>query len=187
VFLEDQSAHPVPVDLLFLKTFGVDYYEWEPETLLREIRTEFRATPSSGNMDCIQTVRALHTSNRWSKDWYVFEKIVIGLNNVQVLFQMGQQPTMGQLMSAVDSIGRIRPLDFGENVRRYCAAVIKDDGARPIPDVLSFCRDLVTDGPPNENGKDDEEYFRGRSSLMYDQLKIVEDWLSHDRQLPDRV
>lgn len=184
-FFEKEQVHPVVVDALLLKRFGPEYYEWEPETLIREIKVEFRATPSSPNMDCIQAVRTIHTSLRFSWDWFVFEKICAGLNNVPVLFSEGQQPTLGHILAAVDAIngspeGRpaIRPVKFGDDVRKYIAAVIRSDGAYPVPPTLSFCEEFVPKGEPNDNAKDDEDYRKDRVALYDRQMQSIVEWSS---------
>jgi hypothetical protein len=151
-FLESGPAHPVPVDVLLLRWFGRQYYDWEPETLRREIHLEFHATPPAYNMDCIQAVRTIHIDDRFSKDYFLFEKIVMALNNIPVDFRMGQLPEMGQIMSAQDDIRIIRPVDYSEEVLLYIKGVEKESG-------------YADEG--------DREYCKLRKELMKTQLKDV--------------
>jgi len=176
-FFEQETAHPVVADFLLLKTFGPDYYTWEPETLLRELRLEFKAVPNSANFGCIQAVRAVHTSNRYQKDWFIFEKICTALNNQIVLFTVGQQQSLGNVLAAVDALNGspegipgIRKTTFGEDVKKYMAAVIISDGTYPVPDTLKFCEEFVPRGTPNNNAQDDEQYRLERVKLCLRQI-----------------
>lgn len=176
-FLNESEAHPVPLDMLLLHTFGAQYYNWEPETLWLELRREFQASPPQYNRDAVQAVRMIHMNDRFANDWYTFEKVVIGLNNLPVSFQYGQQPTVGQVMDAINSINWIRPVKLSDDVRMYVAAVIREDGVYPVPKLLqNACgglEDLVPAAEPNDNGRDDEEYFQARHAIMREQAKSV--------------
>jgi len=182
VMLNTEHAHPVPTEVLLLDAFGPEFWEWEVETLRIELQQTFRASPPQHNMDCIQALRTIHISNAWFHDWMLFEKVVAALNNEPVSFQNGQKPTLGQLMAAVDAINAIRPVDFSQEISLYTAAVILDDGAYPVPEVLSFCKDYVTPTEPNDNANDDEEYRKERHALMQRQLKDVLRWTDLHRR-----
>ena len=176
IMLNLEIAHPVPVEVLLLDAFGPDFWEWEIETLRVELQRTFRASPPQFNMDCIQALRTIHMSNAWYQDWVLFEKTVAGLNNVPVSFQHGQKPTMGQLMAAVEAINEIRPVDFSLEVQLYSAAVVLDDGAYPVPALLSYCAEHVSKTEPNSNAQDDEAYCLDRHELMGRQLRQVLRW-----------
>lgn len=182
VMLNLELAHPVPTEVLLLDAFGPEYWDWEIETLRVELQQTFRASPPQANMDCIQALRTIHISNAWTHDWMLFEKLVAALNNQPVSFLQGQKPSLGQLMAAVDAIDAIRPVDFGMDVRLYAAAVIRDDGAYPVPPILSFCSEFVPVTEPNDNANDDEEYRKERRTLMQTQLREVLLWTDRRRR-----
>lgn len=175
-FLNDGPAHPVALDILLLRAYGPNAYDWEPETLFLEIERGMRASPPQYNRDALQTVRLLHCSDAFSRDWYLFEKVVMGLNNIPVNFVMGQKPTVGQVMAAIDAIKIIRPLPLSDEVRIYVAAVVREDAVYPVPPILEFCSEWVPKTEPNDNGKDDEEYYKARHSLMLEQVNHVLEW-----------
>lgn len=176
-YFNNDSIHPVVVDALLLHQFGPNVYEWEPETLWREMQLTWSAFPNAENRDCIQTVRVIHTNTRFTYDWFTFEKVVMGLNVLPVLFTQGQKPTLGQVLAAVDAINIIRKVTFNDEVARYVAAVVREDAAYPVPEVLSFCKEHVPSTETNDNAKDDEEYRADRRQLMEQQLRQALKWV----------
>lgn len=174
--LHDGPAHPVALDALLLREFGPAYWGWEPETIWVELKRKFLASPPESNRDCIQTVRALHSNDRVMQDWFLFEKLVMGLNNIPVVFDQGQPPTTGQVLAAMDAVRLLRPLPPSEEVGMYVAAVIRTDGVYPVPPILSFCSKWVIKKPANSNADDDLEYRAERLKLMRDQLKSILRW-----------
>jgi len=176
-FFNNESAHPVVADALLLITFGAEVYDWEPETLWREMNLTWRASPTPENRDCIQAVRTIHTNSRFTYDWITYEKVVLGLNTMPVSFLEGQQPTLGQVMAATDAIKIIRPVTYNDEVARYVAAVVIDDAAYPVPGILDFCKQYVPLTVPNDNAKDDEAYRQERVQLMRTQLASALKWL----------
>jgi len=175
-FLNEGPAHPVALDMLLLRAYGPECYGWEPETLFLELERGMRASPPQYNRDAIQTVRLIHCSDTFASDWYLFEKVVMGLNNVPVDFLVGQKPTVGQIMAAVDALQIIRPVPLADDVRIYVAAVVREDAIYPVPDVLAFCREYVPKTEPNDNAVDDEEYRRARHTMMVEQARHVLAW-----------
>lgn len=170
----NELLHPVVADIVLLKLFGPAYWFWEPETLWREIQLTVKASPPLPNRDCIQAVRFIHQSNRHWEDWYTFEKIVAGLNNEPVLFQVGQVPTIGQIMAALDSISLIRKPDkIHEDIIAYISAVLIEESIYPIPPELSVCEPYITAKIPNRNILDDMKYRKYRQDLMKRQLLLI--------------
>lgn len=185
---ERGQLHPVAAHYFFTSLFGQRYLVWEIETILRELRLRFKLIPSDGNVDCIEATRVVCTTNRFAKDWYVFEKVVIGLNALPVNFRYGQQPTLGQLMAATNAIigapegtPHLRDIEFSEDVRKYAAAVVISDGAYPVPASLSFAEEFVPSGPPNNAAQDDEIYRTMRLRSMMRQMNAFKEVLDDIR------
>jgi hypothetical protein len=176
-YFNNDSVHPVIVDALLLRQFGPTVYDWEPETLWREMQLTWSAFPNAENRDCVQTVRTIHTNTRFTYDWFTFEKVVMGLNGLPVLFTQGQKPTLGQVLVAIDAINIIRKVTFDDEIARYVAAVVREDAAYPVPKSLEFCKEHVPVSEANENAKDDEDYRKERLNLMHRQLKQVLAWV----------
>jgi hypothetical protein len=66
------------------------------------------------------------------------------LNNVFPDFHVLQQPSLSQLLVAVDIMQQVRDKEpFGQEVQSFMAASIMSDGVVVAPDIVSFCQDEI--------------------------------------------
>ena len=144
-FFSFHDAHPVALTMVLMKEFGVEWLEWEPETLRSEILTAFQATSiSEHNWNKIQAVRALTQAVGFWEEWQNFEKILQTLNNNVPRFDICQRCTMAQLMAGVDIANTVRKEEFSEEVQKYVAACAMDEGVMYLPDPLGFAQRILS-------------------------------------------
>jgi hypothetical protein len=144
-FFSYHDAHPVALMLVLMEKFGVDWFDWEAETLKQEILSTFKATSiSEHNWQKIQAVRTLtQTVGFWS-EWHIFEKIIQSLNNNVPRFDIAQRCTLAQLMAGVDIANQIREEQYDEEVQRYIAACALDEGVVFLPPPLDFAQRVLS-------------------------------------------
>jgi hypothetical protein len=144
-FFSYHDAHPVALTMALMEKFGVDWFDWEPETLKQEILTTFRATSvSEHNWQKIQAVRTLTQTVGFWNEWHIFEKIIQALNNNIPRFDITQICTMAQLMAGVDIAEQIRQEQYDEEIHRYIAACALDEGVVYLPPPLDFAQRILT-------------------------------------------
>lgn len=144
-FFSYHDAHPVAITFVLMEKFGVDWFEWEPETLRGEILVTFKATSiSEHNWQKIQAVRTLTNTVGFWKEWHIFEKIIQALNNNIPRFDISQRGTMSQLMAGVDIANQIRNEEYGDEIHRYIAACALDDGITYLPAPLEFAQRVLS-------------------------------------------
>lgn len=137
------DTHPVVLDLALLAKYETDWIEWEPETLWKEIKEDFRVPSISGHARAkIQAARTIHI-NEWFWDkWEVCCWITQALNNNIPDFQAIQKPSIAQLMNAVDVATMIRSgEEFNTEVQGWCAASVLDESVFYVPPPIDFCQD----------------------------------------------
>jgi len=133
------DAHPITFSMVLMEKFGVDWIEWEPETLRSEIMTEFHANSiSEHNWQKIQAVRTLLSTVGFWTEWHVFEKAIQALNNNIPRFDIAQKCSLAQLMAGVDMANQIRARSFEPEVGQYVAACSLDEGVVYLPTPLDF-------------------------------------------------
>lgn len=144
-FFSYHDAHPVALMLVLMEKFGVDWLDWEADTLKTEILRTFRATSvSEHNWQKIQAVRTLTGTVGFWKEWPIFEKIIQALNNNVARFDITQRCTVSQLMAGVDIANTIRRGDYGEEIQRYTAACCLDEGVTYLPPPLGFAQRVLS-------------------------------------------
>jgi mRNA-degrading endonuclease RelE of RelBE toxin-antitoxin system len=127
--------------MVLVKEFGHQWTLWDRETLRTEIIKTFRATSvSDHNWSKIQAIRTLVTSIGAWKEWHVFEKVVISLNNVVPDFGMAQRCSLCQLTAGVDIISQVRKEEYNLEVCGYVASSALAEGVTYLPDPLDFAQ-----------------------------------------------
>ncbi len=138
--LTHYASHPLVLDLYLIKHLGPEYYAWEPETVWQEAtRVSKGHSISEVNKNKIQAVRTVHNTNLPFEEWQVFEKIIAALNGVIPDFFVMQKPNLGQLLVGVGILYRLRSGIFSDDVSRYTAAALLDEGIGYAPKPLDFC------------------------------------------------
>jgi hypothetical protein len=138
------DTHPIVIDVALLKTFGLEWWAWEQETIEAEIQRLFKTQISEHAKAKIQTVKTLHVSNGPWESWHVFEKIIQGLNNNIPRWDLIQAPTLEQLYAGIDIIDSIRREEFAEEVKQYIAAAVLHEDVFFVPAPLDFVQEFVS-------------------------------------------
>ncbi|MCK4306552.1 MAG: hypothetical protein KAY24_20080 [Candidatus Eisenbacteria sp.] len=147
------DTHPVVLDIKLIDQYGTDWFEWEPETLWREIMDDFRTPSISDHVKSkIQAMKTIHITDWAFSKWEVFCPIIQALNNNIPDFEVLRRPTVSQLFVGVDMMTMVRAdVPFSPEVQKFCAASLLDAGVICAPQPISFCQDEIVDFQ-NERG-----------------------------------
>jgi len=136
-------SHPLLLDLLLIRQFRTDYLEWEPETCWSEIQHEFGTTVSELNRNKIQATKTCHLVDGPYERWNIFEKVTVSLSGMFPKFDMIQKPTPHACAFAVETMSHVRDKKFSDEVYRYIASVLLDDGVCYAPPPLEACNEYL--------------------------------------------
>lgn len=119
------DAHPIVLDLLLLKKYGIDWFLWEPETV-EHLLTEDGSPISEVNFAKIQACKTLHVADSYWRQWEVFLWCTMGLNGILPDFVVMQIPTLAQCLVSVDIARRIRQdVQWSTEMRAYLEVVYR--------------------------------------------------------------
>lgn len=136
------DAHPLLLDLLLLRKFGIEWLAWEAETLWSEIQRVFNQPPlPTHNKNKIQAVRTAHVVESPWTDWETFTVVSQSLNNNIPNFQVLHKPTPAQIMNAVNILSKIKDEVFSDEVQKFIAACFLDEGIYFLPKPVDFAQD----------------------------------------------
>jgi hypothetical protein len=139
------DTHPVVFDVALLARYDLDWFTWDPQTLWREIKDDFRV-PSISDHTCakIQAVRTLHINEWFWTKWEVFCWITQALNNNIPDFLVIQKPSISQLLNAVEIADMVRGGEsFSDEVKGWVASCLVDDGVFYAPNPIAFAQDAI--------------------------------------------
>lgn len=161
------DTHPLVLDIKLMDQYGTDWFQWEPETLWREIMDDFRAPSISDHIKSkVQAVKTIHISDWCFTKWEIFCPIVQALNNNIPDFDILRRPTVSQLFVAADMLTFIRDdVEFSQEVQQFCGAALVDAGVYCAPEPLAFCQDEILEiqevrGIPVDPSATKEKYKR---------------------------
>ncbi len=133
------DAHPYVLDLLLLRTYGPEWFEWEAETIAVMVYKDFRSSISHVNKHKLEAVRTLHFVDSFWTNWEVFVPCVMALNSILPDFEMMQVPTVAQCLIAVDTANRIRSeVSWSEEMKAFLETVHRFDGVLCPIEPLDF-------------------------------------------------
>ncbi len=139
------NAHPLVLLTLLLNKYGPDYLEWEPEALRGTLKKD-GVQMSESVWTKILAARVLMTSPSPWRQWEQFHWISYGLAGRAPNFVYLERPELGFIMSATDTMkmaDRTRPM--AEELTKYTAAVLRDNGIMLAPPPLQFAQEELND------------------------------------------
>ena len=141
--LRHPDAHPIALDLLFLRQYGPEWMLWEGETLQHLAPDDFHGQALSDlNLAKLQACRTLHLVDTYWQRWEVFGWCTMALNSEFPDFDLLQVPTVAQVLVSIDAAARIREdVPFTQEVKGYITAVYQHDDiflGLPPADFVSF-------------------------------------------------
>lgn len=139
------DTHPVVYDVLLLKKYELDWFNWEYTTLWTMIMRDFRVPSISDHArNKIQAIRTLHINEWFWTKWEVFCWITQAFNNNIPDFQVLQKPSVAQIFAAVDIASLVRDdEEFSAELQMFIAACLVDEGIIYAPAPVKFCQDEI--------------------------------------------
>lgn len=134
------DAHPVSLDLVLTRRYGIDWLGWEQETIGRHLLEDLRlSTVSDLAVSKIEAMRTLHLVDDPWKRWEVFVWCAMPMNGVRPDFQHMQVPTVPQCMIAVDTFNRVREdVPWSLEMRTYFSTLFRHEGFMCPIEPMSF-------------------------------------------------
>jgi len=138
------DTHPYVLDLALLKHFHLEWLQWLPETLFKEIEQTFQTSIAGINRIKIMAVQTLHVTDMYWEEWELFEKTIWSLNGHVPRLDSLQPPDLPILFAGVDMAQSVREETYSEEVGRYCAAVFLNENVFYAAPPLEFCQKYIT-------------------------------------------
>lgn len=135
---KDPDAHPVALILMLLDRYGPEYLEWDPEVLRVTLSRDASQISNTTWTKILAGRVVLNSPSPW-RQWDVFAPVSRGLAGIQPNFVYLEEPDIGYLMAAVDTMKLIDPKrPTGIEVDKFVAAALKHDGNVMAPAPLDF-------------------------------------------------
>jgi hypothetical protein len=144
VLNDDKSSAKRIYDFLN-KELGVDWWEWETETIDHMLWIKFSTALEDINREKVLAIRHLCNNDQPFWDWYEFNQIALAFSGSMADFEFLKKPSPGMIINAVKSMNHIRPDrqgQFNDGVVKYICVMLKDDGIyTPPPSLYNLISD----------------------------------------------
>jgi len=137
--LEDDNVPATILNILLVKEFGAQYYNWELETIWYELQQTTKLPFLSQFIkDKIGAIVALNTSEVFYNTWECFENICEAFNDQIVDFEDLTPLTTEKLVWGImeSRLNDETPNSFGLDVKAYIETVFKVTGISTCPKYI---------------------------------------------------
>lgn len=183
----NQDSHPLLLDLIMIKEFGSTYLEWEPETCWREVSLTFGTTVSEVNKNKVQAVRTCHVTDSPYEEWHIFEKVALGLSSLIPKFDTIQKVNPHICAATVESMGHIKSSKLSEEVHKYIAGVLLEDGVIYGPGPLKSCNEFIRRFVPTAKQAKVEKLVKENKTPTFDGTDDTDVQVAKSRSILDYV
>lgn len=193
--LEHPATMATVLHAIGVKTFGTEYYSWEPETILMEFEEQFSCKLPIENLHKILAIAYLQTSDVAYNDWVAFITTVNSLNGDDNPMEFTDVATPAELAWAVtemhlnDSTFKVPSMP----IRKFTGVSLDDSGIVVPPPVLSWAvmpkkyqgSDFGPDMGQQQAFSNDhqelvDEYIKSQAHLLFRQICGLP-WMTEDQ------
>ncbi len=123
------------------KSFGDEFYFWDPATVYLELRDEFGAEPSTAVMDRISAAQLVVSSNSFFEFADAFMNVCNTLSSGSPGFAIFDPVEVEEAAWAITEVSFLRELEgFSPAIRSYIRLILEKDGYddTDYPDVFDY-------------------------------------------------
>lgn len=181
------TAHATTVLAALVRHYGLEFLNWDPSTVEKEVEEDFSVELSSEVFDKIMAATTVVTTDRVYRDVGLFDEVVNSFVDLG-LSEDEEAPTVEEIALTVaeiyllDPAPEVRDLDAGRwhhDIRRYCRVVLDDEGMSYAPRVLDFVndREVLSDEHHLAESIAEQESRRKEIDMWVDQqvMKIADE------------
>ena len=183
----NQDSHPLLLDLIMIREFGSEYLGWEPETCWQEINLTFGTSISEVNKNKLQAVRSCHVTDTPYEEWHIFEKVSLALNSLIPKFDVVQKVNPHMCAVTFESMGHIKSSKMSEEVLKYVASSLLNDGVVFAPGPLEPCNENIRRFASSASQEKVRRLIKENRSPTFDGTEELDVQVAKSRSILDYV
>lgn len=142
--LQDPRTPGTILLVLMVDEFGVEFFDWEPESLMLEIQARWRVTPVVHNTDKIWALVTLLTTNQFYRNLDCFNHTCNALSDRGADFHNFDPASVSEMAWAIAESTLVDPAEpndqsrtFSEEIVHYMSATMDQEGFSRAPKILA--------------------------------------------------
>ena len=154
-----------------IEMYGADWVSWLPETIRQQLKADYGEIPENIIQKIFSIKTMLNSDDFWN-DVYVFQNIILALNDVYPDFSSFQEIGPSQLVYGILQSKKIRNFQFDDIIKSYIRNILFDNGLFVCPSELKFLGLNMGHNMVIDENAEDIETFEGIQSAKLGAIKI---------------
>lgn len=173
-FIESEASYATTLVALLVDNCGAESLNWEPEIIVTEMRDRFDAKIPQDNLDKIQALSLVLTTNQFYSSLGAFMNVCNALGGDGVAFDQFDPADVMEMCWAVTEVLLNQPADqplvdlFNGDIKAYAGVQAKLEGFHTLPKPLSLFAEFT-----DEYGKASEMLDPDMFKAYYDDGKAA--------------
>jgi len=142
LFEDETDLELLTINKVMLKKYGLDFVNWESETLKEAIKDDFGPLGDI-TWQKMQAGRLLLKNNACWQEWEVFENVCCAVMGEFAIFSQTQPPEPEDLIIALETLKEIADHEFHQDVLGYIASACLFDGLWCLPSHLVIAQQSI--------------------------------------------
>jgi hypothetical protein len=184
-YLQDEKTKATVLVAIAVDVMTEDFFEYEIETAVDTLENTFNAKIPSNNVDKLQAMQTIYTTNLFHMSIPAFLAIVDALNNHGVEFEYADIPSVEDVAWAVvEALTHVPDAGddgdlFHPDIVMFVTSLLNYEGFNKIPDSLDF---VTTLDVPSVAGTfmEDPILFEGYDKQKTAQASAVDDYVQEN-------
>ena len=165
-YLKDRGTFATSLLVGLIDEFGTELFEWDPDTLRLELKSEYQVDIPQSNMDKIQALLVVMTTDLFYRNLEAFMHVANSLGHSGADFQSYDPPDVQEISWALAETALVDPPDkntaFGPEIVTYMREKLRDEGFSKAPRIMApFCGNPDRDEDVSGAFADDEVLYHG--------------------------
>lgn len=175
--LKDEKAPASALLAVFLKKYGTEGLEWDPQVIRMEIEEDFDLKLSDLQSDKLQAAITVLTTETFESQWPVFETCCHLFNNIPDDMETLDPLEAEELIAGICEATLIRheKLEYSDEVRSYAGLVFYEYGLSEAPELFPHAL-LPQTHDSDDSGKNEalREIFNAHLSYVRGYLAKIQ-------------
>jgi hypothetical protein len=136
--LEDPNTIASVLLTILVDRWGVEFFNWEPETLALQARSDFGADIPQNNRDKIWALVTYLTTDRFTKNLDLFTHVCNALSDSGADFQNYDPATVQEIAWCIAEISLLEPMEeeLAPEIKLYIDTALESEGFMQPPRIL---------------------------------------------------
>lgn len=181
-YLMDEATPATVLAVICTDILGEDFLSYEVETVVDSLEKATGAVIPEDNVDKIQAIQTIYTTNSFFMDIPAFLAVVDAFNGNGVDFDYADMPHLNEIAWAVTEVLMNDPeqdMDnlFAPDVEVFIKKVLEEEGFSRIPPSLDFLKDVKVYSTENTI-LDDPIIYESHHNIQKGRVDEVEDYVA---------